>query len=52
MRLQSAAKSTAAFTSTEAEVAGIVSVLSGVVLDDVTLLALPAGRVAACRRSL
>ena len=52
MRLQGAAKSTAAFTSTEAEVAGIVSVLSGVVLDDVTLLTLPTGRIAGCCRSL
>ena len=50
MRLQSAAKSTAAFTSTEAEVAGIVSVLSGVVLDNVTLLTLPTGRIAGCCR--
>ena len=52
MRLQTAANSTAAFTSIEAEVAGVVSALSGFVLDDATLLALPAGRVAACRRSL
>ena len=52
MRLQSAANSTAAFTSIEAEVAGIVSALSGVVLDDVTLLTLPTGRIAGCCRSL
>ena len=52
MRLQNAANSTAAFTTIETEVAGVVLALSGVVLDDVMLLTLPAGRIGGCCRSL
>ena len=52
MRLQTAAYSTAAFTTIEAEVVGVVSALSGIVVDDATLLTLPAGSTAGCCRSL
>ena len=52
MRLQTAANSTAAFTTIEAEVAGVVLALFGFVLDDAMLLTLLAGRIAASRRSL